>query len=534
MNGRVDLVIVGGGTGGCAAALAAARAGLRVLMTEEYDWVGGQLTSQGVPPDEHGWIEDFGCTASYRRFRTEVREFYRRYYPLTREARSIGRLNPGNGWVSPLCHEPRVGHAVLNAMFAPYEAAGRLTVLRQARAVAADVDGDEVRSVTIAREGREFTAEAAWFIDATELGDLLPLTGAEFVTGSEARAETGEPSASETARPANAQAFSWCFAMEHHEGENFAGDPPPGYSYWRNYIPKLTPPWPGKLFSWVTPHPRTMEPNRYHFAPHKEAPRAFSGLWSYRRLRDRSLFAPGFFASDVSLVNWPQIDCLEGDLCTAAPGERERLLAKARELSLCFFYWLQTEAPRADGGQGWPGLRLAGQALGTENGLAMAPYIRESRRIRARKTVTEQALSAKHRPGQTLAEPYPDSVGIGCYRIDLHPTCGGDNYLDVPALPFRIPLGALLPVRLKNLLAGAKNIGTTHITNGCYRVHPVEWNVGEAAGLAVAFCRREWIGLDELQRRIEDFQQVLMAEGVELAWPEGLDLAEGDAHRHAR
>jgi hypothetical protein len=257
-------------------------------------------------------------------------------------------------------------------------------------------------------------------------------------------------------------------------------------------------------------------------------------LWSYRRLRDRSLFEPGFFASDVSLVNWPQIDCLEGDLCTADPEERERLLAKARELSLCFFYWMQTEAPRADRGQGWPGLRLAGEALGTDTGLAMAPYIRESRRIRARKTITEQELSAEHRPGKTLAEAYPDSVGIGCYRIDLHPTCGGDNYLDVPALPFRIPLGALLPVRLKNLLAGAKNIGTTHITNGCYRVHPVEWNIGEAAGLAVAFCLREGIGLDELQRRVKDFQRVLLDEGIELAWPEGLDLADGDAHRHAR
>jgi NADPH-dependent 2,4-dienoyl-CoA reductase/sulfur reductase-like enzyme len=38
-----DLVIVGGGFGGCAAALAAARTGLSVVMTEQTDWVGGQL-----------------------------------------------------------------------------------------------------------------------------------------------------------------------------------------------------------------------------------------------------------------------------------------------------------------------------------------------------------------------------------------------------------------------------------------------------------------------------------------------------------
>src|SRR5947199_10288236 len=57
-----DVVIIGGGTGGCAAALAAARGGARVVMTEETDWIGGQLTSQAVPPDEHPWIESFGCT----------------------------------------------------------------------------------------------------------------------------------------------------------------------------------------------------------------------------------------------------------------------------------------------------------------------------------------------------------------------------------------------------------------------------------------------------------------------------------------
>src|SRR5215469_12488656 len=70
---RADVVIVGGGCGGVAAALAAARGGARVLLTEESDWIGGQLTAQAVPPDEHPWIESFGATRSYRRFRDGVR-----------------------------------------------------------------------------------------------------------------------------------------------------------------------------------------------------------------------------------------------------------------------------------------------------------------------------------------------------------------------------------------------------------------------------------------------------------------------------
>src|SRR6478735_3961869 len=114
-----DLVIVGGGLGGCAAAMAALERGLTVVLTETTDWIGGQLTSQAVPPDEHPWIEQFGCNARYRKLRQEIRDFYRRNYPLSAEALDNPRLNPGNGGVSKLCHEPKVALAALSAMLAP-------------------------------------------------------------------------------------------------------------------------------------------------------------------------------------------------------------------------------------------------------------------------------------------------------------------------------------------------------------------------------------------------------------------------------
>jgi hypothetical protein len=77
---------------------------------------------------------------------------------------------------------------------------------------------------------------------------------------------------------------------------------------------------------------------------------------------------------------------------------------------------------------------------------------------------------------------------VGSYRIDLHPSTGGRNYIDVSSLPFTIPLGSLIPVRVENLLPACKNLGVTHITNGCYRLHPVEWGIGEAAGALAAHC----------------------------------------------
>ena len=125
-------------------------------------------------------------------------------------------------------------------------------------------------------------------------------------------------------------------------------------------------------------------------------------------------------------------------------------------------------------------------------------------------------------PADITAEPFSDSVGVGCYRIDLHPSAGGINYVDVSSLPFQIPLGALLPKRVENLLPACKNLGTTHITNGCYRLHPVEWNIGEAAGALAAQAVR----LQQTPRRIRanpkllaDFQAILRGQGFELTWP---------------
>ena len=43
-----DVAIIGGGLGGCAAALSATALGMKVILTEETDWLGGQLTAQAV------------------------------------------------------------------------------------------------------------------------------------------------------------------------------------------------------------------------------------------------------------------------------------------------------------------------------------------------------------------------------------------------------------------------------------------------------------------------------------------------------
>ena len=528
-EGEADLIIIGGGLGGCAAALAACRNGRQVILTEETDWLGGQISQQGVPPDEHPWIETHGAPSSYRKFRENVRAYYRQHYPLTVAAHSKINLNPGNGAVSRLCHEPRVAVAVLEHMLAPYVSNGQLRVLLHHKVQGAEVAAAEVKSIEVLDllSGKNRILHAPYFVDASELGDVLPLAEVEYITGSEAKSETGEWHAGERADPQNHQAFTLCFAMDYIPGEDHTINRPADYDYWSNFEPKMDPPWAGKLIDLDYSDPKTLAPKLLGFHPQGLATSGKLNLWNYRRIIDRNNFVPGTYPGDITVVNWPQNDFFPGNLIDVEAQTFQKHLTDAEQLNLSLLYWLQTEAPRPDGGSGWPGIRLRKDVMGTTNGMAKYPYVRESRRIKAHFTVLEEHVGAEQRlsvagpEAGIKAASFPDSVGVGYYHIDLHPSCGGDNYIDFASLPFQIPLGALLPVRVKNLIPGNKNIGTTHITNGCFRLHPVEWSIGEAAGLLVcrALDRKKLpVFIRSNKKELTDFQVWIRQQGIETEW----------------
>jgi hypothetical protein len=423
-----------------------------------------------------------------------------------------------------------VALAAIESFLAPHRGSGRLVTLSPYAAISADVDGDRISAITLLDHtaGDTHTVRAPIVLDATEAGDLLPMAGVEYVTGAESQRDTGEPHAPAEAQPSNMQGISYCFALDHLAGEDHTIDRPADYDYWRAYRPPF---WPAALLSWTAVNPRTLEPVQHTFRPNPEtdpneiradqsADPGAADLWLFRRILARRNFATGAFASDITLVNWPQMDYFDGLVFEVPQADAERNLQSAKQLSLSLLYWMQTEAPREDGGVGFPGLRLRADVVGSRDGLAQKPYIRESRRIRAMYTIVEQDLSPEVRSGGAVT--YADSVGVGAYRIDLHPSTGGDNYIDVPSCPYEIPLGALLPLRVQNLLPACKNIATTHITNGCYRLHPTEWNIGEVAGLLATYCLQHQLQPRQVREKSEhlsSFQRMLSAEGVEMHWP---------------
>ena len=506
----VELCIAGGGLAGSAAALAACEAGLSVILTEETRWLGGQLSAQGVSVlDENYWVETSGATRSYQALRARIREHYR---PQLRAEPTEPAFDPGNCWASRLAFEPAVGTAAIDSLLAPQIATGRLTVLRRHKAFRVEVAGDRLLALDAVDldTGGTCRIAAAYFIEATPLGDLLPLAGVEHAIGAEAQSETGEPSAPAEARADCVQAFTYSFILEKRPGESHLLPPAPGCGGGQGaFAPgELAPPG---LFEAVG-----------EALALDAVPRGAPGsLWTYRRLIDSELFTRDAQPYELSLVNLPAIDFRGGSLLMSAPAEQLEHLRAAKTQSLCFFYWLQTEWPRADGRRGYPELRLRQDLFGSEDGLPLHPYIREARRIKAITTLREQDVAVASLGGALRGRFFADAVGIGAYGLDIHPGPCDETLPPAATRPFQIPLGALIPQRVENLLAAGLSIGTTHLANGCYRLHPVDWAIGEAAGAAVAECLASGLTprvLRERPERVLALQRRLIARGAPIYW----------------
>jgi hypothetical protein len=398
-----------------------------------------------------------------------------------------------------------------------------VTILLHHRPIAVAMEGDHARAVTIHDERNNVhrSLSAPYIIDATELGDLLELGGVESVIGAESQSETGEPLAIDgPPEPHEQMVFTHVFALDHLPGEEHVIDKPRDYDFWkqakshRGNFPKFTLP---DLFGAKHDHmKRPVEPGSY-----------VASTWNFRRMLCRDNFVPGAFPSDLTVAIWPINEYNQGVFCGVSPEERRKHLEAARQLSLSTIYWLQTEAPDpATGRSGFPGLRPRGDVFGTDDGLAQSPYIRESRRIKAEFTVLEQHFRTDLPETKDGPLKYNDSVGLSGYRIDIHkPTAPGAPSITEVAHGKhwlqQIPLGALIPVRVENILQACKNLGVTHVTNGAFRVHPTEWNIGEAAGALAAFCLNRRLKPREVRNtatHLADFQRELQRQGVELEW----------------
>ncbi len=472
-----DLVVAGGGMGGVAAALAGARSGVRVCLTEVTGWLGGQMTSQGVSAlDENRYIETTGATRTYQELRRRIRAAYGAAAP-----------NPGKCWVSALCFEPKAGVAAIQQMLAPFEKSRALRVMLRTAVVDAKVANGRLESLLVySFTTKQFTRlKGAVFIDATELGDVLPLAGAGFRSGADARADTGEPEAEDAAGPGALQSFTYPFVLANGGGGTVPARPS---TYDRD----------SGQYNFVVTYP---DGHSLTYGLFEKSPGTPGSFWDYRRLVAGS--------TDLAMINWPGNDVCDAGYLSRDPLTAGRALQHGKQVSLGFAWWLHQQAPQ---------LLLRTDQMGTADGLSQYPYIREARRMNALVTVREQDIAAPWQPG-ARGRAFDDTAGIGLYAIDIH---GCSPRKPLPASkPYQIPMGALMSRDVANLLAGGKSIGTTHVTNGAYRLHPTEWAIGEAGGTLAAYAVRHHRTPAQVYRdhdSLRAVQRELLRAGHPLIW----------------
>lgn len=504
-----DIVVVGASPGGVSAALRAAARGHAVCLLEETEEIGGQLLSVSAL-DEHRFIERAGGTRSYQQLRDRIRDLSRNAYPWKPQAASLENFNPGACYVSPLCFEPRFGRQAIEERIVAH--GDRIRLFPRTKVIDLDVADGEIRSALAYGFDDEQVVrfQASWFLDASELGDLLPLAGVPYVVGSEARSETGEPHAAAEPNPACVQSFTYPFVLERRDGEDHRVPQPPEYEKFRDSAPftmsfhySLEYGWTGdvvyEMFGELPP------------IPNNQTPKPF---FPWRRLRASKQMTGESPPPDRALINWPRQDYKDESLLDKPPVEQARILQQAKRQAYAFLYWLQTEVE----GQGYPGLKLVHEAMESEDGLSQYPYIRESRRIVGAGRVVEQDIVLEYQSG-SRARQFDDSIGTGFYMVDIHPCGANERGRMMMPRPFQIPLATMIPQGVHNLLPAGKSIGVTHLTNGAYRLHPVEWNVGEAAATLAS------LQIEQTQRPSTlQVQRELARSGVALVWFDDLPL----------
>lgn len=503
-----SILVAGGSTAAYSAALIALQMNVDVCLVQPEKMVGGQFTAQALPASDDGDLlkakasystvdgEEFAISKSQRWFRVRQRQLQ----PVA----GYARQNPGGAWVCPFTTTPAVAATAMNERLIPFLRSGKLTLIPESEPIEvllASPEGErqQVKGVKFrSRSGQQFTVGATVTLEATDFGDLLELADLPSRVGQEARNDTGEAILPEKAIPECQQSFTFNVLVEKTAKKGRLMAAPAGYGKepWLNPQDFTEDYWTQRAGRWQ---------KRDFFSPF--------GIFRYRRALRRSLNEKVVSVGDVSIINWGTSahpkrgqccgnDFRRGHLIGVSREERKELIRRARDRARAYIYYLQTHGnaelnPRPD--MTW-----------SHDGIALEPYVRESRRGIAATTIRHEDVAESFFPNQARARCFEDSLGIGQYHyLDLHGNLMEGHVTpkgkDVAALPFSLPARSLIPMTTDGLILSAKSIGTTHITNAAYRMHPMEWAIGEASGLLAVFAI--WTGLKP--RRIVETQPLL-------------------------
>ena len=145
----------------------------------------------------------------------------------------------------------------------------------------------------------------------------------------------------------------------------------------------------------------------------------------------------------------------------------------------------------------------------TIKGSASTLGVRESRRVCGIDSVEDADVENGNKRADAV-------VHNAWFLIDIHNPAGGGQAEghSQPAKPYDIPLGALIPKGVKNLLTAGRCISGSHRAHASYRVMSICMATGEAAGITAALALKNGTCVDKVSA--SEVQQVLTHRGVKL------------------
>ena len=452
---ETDILVVGGGASGTAAAIQASRLGANVIVAEQTTWLGGMLTAAGVAAVDGNHRMPSGIFGEFRE------ALYRHY---------DGPSKVATGWVSNTLFEPHVGDSILKAFVA---AESNIQVKYEVHFRRAIMLGDRI-------VGAEFTDKngglvrigAKIVIEATEYGDVIASSGAAYRTGMETFAETGEQGAPD-------------------EKVDYVQD--------LTYVAILKDYGTGTDMTIPKPEPYNTEPFDCMCAQVCDV--QTEGLIDCQQMLNY-----GRLPNDKFMINWPNKgNDLYLDILELTPEQRNVALKSAKNHTLAWVHFLQTKG-------GYKHIGLATDEFGTDDHLALIPYIRESRRLKGKVTLKLQDIL---NPYSDPSRPYYQlGIAVGDYPVDHHRKVNPvPRQIEFPPIPsYNVPYGAIIPDSIFGLIVAEKSISVTNIVNGTTRLQPVVLGLGQAAGAAAALSLREGVEPSDLSIRL--LQQTLLDASV--------------------
>jgi FAD dependent oxidoreductase len=429
-------------------------------------------------------------------------------------------------------------------------------------------------------------ASGKWFVvEATETGELLGLADLPYRLGVDALSHTNPSSSSETDYPYCPQAFTYTFAMEATATPQTAV-PPAFYERYANAYsfnaaeyaknPELVFTYRRIFSGQATAGSRSISPGDISMQNWNWGNDYGPGTSEDNYLYSRSQLAA---TGQLTPGGWQG-----GFRVSALQGGEEQALG-------FFYWFLAGEKDaKSFPKKSFPNIRyLQGldSPMGTVHGLSKYPYIREGRRLIGRYaygyptgfSMDEISVSRKNfrapyytenlspeayrhlivalsglqtiavlrgqiplenAPLRTRSHIYPDSVGIGHYNLDFHP-CMVETPPERPGnqerpnerqgadetYPFQIPLRAMIPPKIDNLLVTGKSLAMSHISASAYRVHAIEWSAGAAAGTTAVYSLETGTmpyqlveNMPRANANLEALQKRLNANGNQTAFPD--------------